>query len=191
MYAAGGLELGGALADDGWHFGGEAPPPRPNVAHVLWRAMYRDVGRPESLMEQPEGESFLVDSAYGNGAAHTPHRLLAPLPGGDITSHTADLAIGWEGGAWLYIDVIHEGDGLDLLKARAYDAIHLRTRPGCHPVLVWVRGGDVIDRDTVEGLAHPYAFLFGMHADDAAHEGGFAALRAHITAWLAKSRPAQ
>lgn len=161
-----------------------------SAAAVLWRALYRDVGRRGTLMEQPDGESFLLRTAFGDGVAHTPHRLLGPLPGGDVVSHEARLAIGWDGGPQLYVDVLHEAMGWGALKVAAFDALHLGARAEpCHGVLVFLRGAGRMHRDDVESVAYPHGFLYGMHEDEARDERGFAALRRHVSDWLADHRP--
>jgi hypothetical protein len=157
---------------------------------TLAEAVYHEVGRPGSLIQHPAGAGFLVREGLGEGSGHTNHRVLAPLPGGQSTAHTADLAIELDGGGLLVLDVLTSESTLAQVKAHAFDALQLRGVSQCYAVLVFVQGRGGLLREQVESVCHGYDHFFGVAADHARDPARYAALRSRVAAWIkAAHRP--
>jgi hypothetical protein len=158
---------------------------------TLAEAVYHEVGKPGSLIQHPTGAGFLVREGLGAGNGHTNHRVLVPLPGGQATAHSADLAIELEGGGLLVVDVLTSDSTLAQVKAHAFDALQLRGVSQCYAVLVFVQGRGGLLREQVESVCHGYDHFFGVAADHARDGAKYTALRSRVAAWIkAAHRPA-
>ena len=151
---------------------------------VLAEAVYHEVGKPGSLLQHPSGVGFQVRPGLGEGNGNTNHRVLVPLPGGQSTSHTADLAIELDGGALLVLDVLTSESTLAQVKAHAFDALQLRGISSCYAVLVFVQGRGGLEREHVESVCHGYDHFFGVTADNARDPAKYAALRTRVAQWI-------
>lgn len=152
---------------------------------AIAQTLYHEVGKPQSLLTLPNGSvSFSVRPGLGAGEARTMHRIAVPLPGGNSTSHTCDLAIELENGAMLVLDLLTASSPISEVKARAFDALQLRGMSQCYAVLVFVQGKTGHERDHVEALAHGYDHFFGVDADGAADSARYTALKARVAQWI-------
>lgn len=151
---------------------------------TLAEAVYHEVGKPGSLIQHPAGAGFLVRDGLGAGNGHTNHRVLVPLPGGQATAHSADLAIELEGGGLLVLDVLTSDSTLAQVKANAFDALQLRGVSQCYAVLVFVQGRGGLTREQVESVCHGYDHFFGVAADHARDAARYAALRSRVATWI-------
>ena len=157
---------------------------------AIAEAVYHEVGKPGSLLQHGGGISFLVRPGLGEGNGHSHHRVLVPLPGGHVTSHTADLCIELDGGAMLVLDVLTSESQLAQVKAHAFDALQLRGISSCYAVLVFVSGHGGLEREQVEAVAHGYDHFFGVTAEQARDPTKYAALRNRVASWIkAAHRP--
>jgi hypothetical protein len=157
---------------------------------TLAEAVYHEVGKPGSLIQHPTGAAFLVREGLGQGNGHTSHRVLVPLPGGQSTAHSADLAIELDGGGLLVLDVLTSDSSLAQVKSNAFDALQLRGVSQCYAVLVFVQGRGGLTREQVESVCHGYDHFFGVAADHARDPAKYAALRSRVAAWIkAAHRP--
>lgn len=157
---------------------------------TIAEAVYHEVGKPGSLIQHPTGAGFLVREGLGQGNGHTNHRVLVPLPGGQATAHSADLAIELEGGGLLVLDVLTSESTLAQVKAHAFDALQLRGVSHCYAVLVFVQGRGGLGREQVESVCHGYDHFFGVAADHARDPTKYTALRSRVAAWIkAAHRP--
>lgn len=162
----------------------EVKGPADAARATLAQALYHEVGKPGSLLSHPSGIGFSVRPGLGQGEAHTHHRIRVPLPGGNATTHVADVAIELENGALLVLDVLTSHSTIADVKARAFDALQLRSLPQCYAVLVFVQGPGGLERDHVEAVAHGYDHFFGVAADHVADPARFTALKARVTQWI-------
>ena len=151
---------------------------------TLAEAVYHEVGKPGSLLHHPTGIAFQVRPGLGEGSGHTNHRVLVPLPGGQSTSHSADLAIELDGGALLVLDVLSSETTLAQVKAHAFDALQLRGISSCYAVLVFVQGRGGLEREHVESVCHGYDHFFGVGADHARDPTKYTALRSRVATWI-------
>ncbi len=153
---------------------------------AIAQTLYHEVGRPQSLLTLPSGAiSFSVRPGLGAGEARTHHRIAVPLPGGNSTSHTCDLAVELENGAMLVLDVLTAQSPISEVKSRAFDALQLRGMSQCYAVLVFVQakaGG--LERDHVEAVAHGYDHFFGVDADGVGDSARYTALKARVAQWI-------
>jgi hypothetical protein len=157
---------------------------------AIAEVVYHEVGKPGSLVQHPGGASFLVRPGLGEGNGHTAHRVLVPLPGGQSTAHTADLAIELDGGGLLVLDVLTSESTLAQVKAHAFDALQLRGVSQCYAVLVFVQGRGGLLREQVESVCHGYDHFFGVAAEHARDPAKYTALRSRIASWIkAAHRP--
>lgn len=151
---------------------------------TLAEAIYHEVGKPGSLLQHPAGVAFQVRPGLGEGNGHTNHRVLVPLPGGQSTSHSADLALELDGGALLVLDVLTSESTLAQVKAHAFDALQLRGISSCYAVLVFVQGRGGLEREHVESVCHGYDHFFGVAADHARDPTKYTALRSRVASWI-------
>lgn len=162
----------------------EVKGPADAARATLAQALYHEVGKPGSLLSHPQGVGFSVRPGLGLGEARTQHRIRVPLPGGNSTNHTADLAIELDNGALLVLDVLTSHSNLGEVKARAFDALQLRALSQCYAVLVFVQGPGGLERDHVEAVAHGYDHFFGVAADHVGDPARFTALKARVAQWI-------
>lgn len=151
---------------------------------TLAEAIYHEVGKPGSLLQHPNGVGFQVRAGLGEGHGNTNHRILVPLPGGQSTSHTADLAIELDGGALLVLDVLTSESTLAQVKAHAFDALQLRGNSSCYAVLVFVQGRSGLEREHVESVCHGYDHFFGVTGENARDATKYTALRTRVAQWI-------
>jgi len=175
------------LADEGWTIGGSSRKagvgPSKRWARRLFSALYRQLGAPGTLTEHADGDAFDLDPAF-DGSAHSWHRILVPLPGGEVVSHEAAIALS-SGDRWIVIDFVCQSEGRDRLKAAAFDALHLRQRASVEPYLVYVRGArPELTRADVEAIAYPYAMVYGVDEEDLESGDPFGGLRSTLFALL-------
>lgn len=151
---------------------------------TIAQALYHEVGRPGSLLAHPTGVAFSVRPGLGTGEARSHHRIHVPLPGGNGTSHLADIAIELDNGAMLVLDVLTAQSSLSEVKAKAFDALQLRGLSQCYAVLVFVHGKGGLERDQVEAVAHGYDHFFGVGSDGVADSARYTALKARVAQWI-------
>lgn len=152
---------------------------------AIAQTLYHEVGRPQSLLTLPNGGvSYDIRPGLGAGHARSHHRVHVPLPGGNGTSHLADLAVELDNGATLVLDVLTAQSPLSEVKAKAFDALQLRGNPNCYAVLVFVQGKGGLEREHVEAVAHGYDHFFGVDADHASDSARYTALKARVAQWI-------
>lgn len=151
---------------------------------AILQALYHDVGRPQSLITHPKGVSFSIRPGLGAGEAHSNHRVRVPLPGGNSTTHVADLCIELDNGAMLVIDILTAQSQMSEVKSRAFDALQLRGLSQCYAVLVFVHGKAGLERDHVEAVAHGFDHFFGVGDDHVADATKYTALKARVAQWI-------
>lgn len=152
---------------------------------AIAQTLYHEVGRPQSLLTLPNGSvSYEVRPGLGAGHARSHHRIHVPLPGGNGTSHLADLAVELDNGATLVLDVLSAQSPLSEVKAKAFDALQLRGNPNCYAVLVFVQGKGSLEREHVEAVAHGYDHFFGVDADHVSDPTRYTALKARVAQWI-------
>ena len=151
---------------------------------TIAQALYHEIGKPGSLLSLPQGIAFSVRPGLGSGEVHTHHRIQVPLPGGNATHHLCDLAIELEDGALLVLDVLGSQSTMSEVKARAFDALQLRSLSQCYAVLVFLQGPGGLERDHIEAVAHGYDHFFGVPADHVGDPTRFTALNARVAQWI-------
>ena len=151
---------------------------------TIAQALYHEIGKPGSLLSLPQGIAFSVRPGLGYREVHTHHRIQVPLPGGNATHHLCDLAIELEDGALLVLDVLGSQSTMSEVKARAFDALQLRSLSQCYAVLVFLQGPGGLERDHIEAVAHGYDHFFGVPADHVGDPTRFTALKARVAQWI-------
>lgn len=170
-----------------------AHPPVPSPDSIvaaarttLLETLFKEVGENGSLLDHPLGQTFNIRSDAGEGAVHTNKNLMVPLGEGRSVSHPADLLIELEHGGTLFVDIVDAHGRLDDLKAKGFDAIHLKSalkKPFGILIFVRAKTGGVL-QEQAEAIAHGYAYVFGIDEENVVLPPKFAACKSEILKWL-------
>lgn len=160
------------------------------ATQTVLNLLFKEFGRPGSLLDHPKGQSFALASDYGEGAVHSHHGIFVPLGQGRSVRHDANVVVELEGSRTLFVDILEGHDPMDRFKAHGFDALHLKNaKRSFHGCLVLVRtstGGQL--REVVEAVCHGYDYVFGVDEADVRLGIKFAALKSEILKWLRRER---
>jgi hypothetical protein len=140
-----------------------------SLEEFLVSVLYARVGEPGTMTGEGKTARFEIKKHLGGGTCAASSPLDYALPSGRRLSHLCDILIALLGGKHLAIELQWASDLSDQLKARAYDALHLKQALGKNlaTFLVYLRAGaGGLSAEQAREICYPFDQFIALEHQD-------------------------
>ena len=132
-------------------------------------ALYARIGEPGTLTGQGKPACFEIKQSLGGGTCAASSSLEYALPSGRRLPHVSDILISLPSGKNLAVELQWATDVSDQLKARAYDALHLKQELGksLTAFLIYLRAGQGgLSAEQAREICYPFDLFIALEHQD-------------------------
>ena len=140
-----------------------------SLLEFLISALFARVGEPGTLSGQGKPARFEIKKSLGGGTCAASSTLEFALPSGRKLSHVSDILIALSSGKNLAVELQWAADLSDQLKARAYDALHLKQTLGKNlkAFLIYLRAGlGGLSAEQAREICYPFDQFIALEHQD-------------------------
>lgn len=140
-----------------------------SLLEYLISALFARVGEPGTLTGEGKPSGFAIKKSLGGGTCEASRSLAYALPSGCKLAHVCDILINLSSGKTVAVELQWAADASDQLKARAYDALHLKQALGKNLVsfLIYLRAGQGgLGAEQAREICYPFDVFLALEHQD-------------------------
>ena len=140
-----------------------------SLLEFLISALFARLGEPGTLSGQGKPARFEIKKSLGGGTCEASCSLEYTLPSGRKLSHVSDILIASPNGKTVAVELLWATDLSDQLKARAYDALHLKQALGksLTTFLIYLRAGlGGLGAEQAREICYPFDQFIALEHQD-------------------------
>jgi hypothetical protein len=140
-----------------------------SLLEFLISALFARVGEPGTLAGEGKPARFTVKRSLGGGTCEASCSLEYSLPSGQKLSHVSDILVSSPKGKTVAVELQWATDLSDQLKARAYDALHLKQALGKRltTFLIYLRAGlGGLSAEQAREICYPFDQFIALEHQD-------------------------
>lgn len=140
-----------------------------SLLEFLISALFARVGELGTLTGEGKPARFEIKKSLGGGSCAASSSLEYALPSGHKHSHVSDILISSPNGRTVAVELQWAADLSDQLKARAYDALHLKQALGKRltAFLIYLRAGQGgLSAEQAREICYPFDQFIALEHQD-------------------------